>query len=87
MRALSGIESDEALWARWLSCRWVRRFEAGHCTPEEFAAGMVTDWELDLEPAAFLEGIRRLARAPVPGRARARQRGAGERSRPDSSPT
>ena len=55
MRALSGIDSDEALWARWLSCRWVRRFEAGRCTPEEFAAGMVADWELELEPAAFLE--------------------------------
>ncbi len=54
MRELSGIGSDEALWARWLSCRWVRRFEAGGCTPEEFAAGVVDDWELDLEPAAFL---------------------------------
>ena len=54
MRELSGIGSDEALWSRWLSCRWVRRFEAGRCTPEEFAAGIVADWELDLEPAAFL---------------------------------
>src|SRR5271163_2913814 len=41
MRELTGIASDEDLWARWLSCRWVRRFEAGHCTPEEFAAGVV----------------------------------------------
>ena len=32
----------------------MRRFEAGGCTPEEFAAGVVDDWELDLEPAAFL---------------------------------
>ncbi len=55
MRALAGIESDEALWARWLSCRWVRCFEAGLCTPEEFADGMVADWELELEPAAFLQ--------------------------------
>jgi glucose-1-phosphatase len=55
MRELSGIGSDEELWARWLSCQWVRRFEAGGCTPEEFAAGVVGDWELDLEPAAFLD--------------------------------
>jgi glucose-1-phosphatase len=55
LRALSGIGSDEALWARWLSCPWVRRFEAGGCTPEEFAAGVVDDWELPLEPAAFLQ--------------------------------
>jgi HAD superfamily hydrolase (TIGR01509 family) len=54
MRGLSGVDSDEALWSRWLSCRWVRRFEAGGCTPEEFAVGVVDDWGLDLEPATFL---------------------------------
>jgi putative hydrolase of the HAD superfamily len=54
MRELSGIGSDEALWNRWLACRWVRRFEAGRCTPEAFAAGVVADWEIDLDPAAFL---------------------------------
>jgi glucose-1-phosphatase len=57
MRELSGIGSDEALWTRWLSCLWVRRFEAGGCTPDEFAAGVVEDWELDLEPAAFLRAF------------------------------
>jgi HAD superfamily hydrolase (TIGR01509 family) len=55
MRALAGIDSDEALWARWLDCPWVQRFEAGGCTPEEFAEGMVADWTLDLAPEAFLE--------------------------------
>ena len=54
MRMLSGISSDEELWVRWLSCRWVRRFEAGRCTPDAFAAGVVADWGLDLEPATFL---------------------------------
>jgi glucose-1-phosphatase len=54
MRELSGIGSDDELWARWLGCPWVRRFEAGQSTPEEFAAGVVEDWALDLEPAAFL---------------------------------
>ena len=67
MRALSGIDSDEALWTRWLSCRWVRRFEAGQCTAEEFAAGMVTDWELELEPAAFLEEFGRWPEPPFEG--------------------
>jgi hypothetical protein len=57
MRELSGLDSDDALWTRWLSCRWVRRFEAGGCTPEEFAAGMVEDWELELEPTAFLRAF------------------------------
>jgi glucose-1-phosphatase len=67
MRALSGMESDEALWARWLGCPWVRRFEAGACTPEEFAAGVVADWELDLEPAAFLREFGRWPEPPFPG--------------------
>jgi glucose-1-phosphatase len=55
LRALSGIQSDEELWARWLGCPWVRRFEAGACSPEEFAAGFLDDWGLGLTPASFLE--------------------------------
>ncbi len=67
MRELSGIESDEELWTRWLTCRWVRAFEAGICPPEEFAAGVVDDWDLDLEPAAFLEEFARWPGTPYPG--------------------
>ncbi len=67
MRELSRIGTDEELWARWLSCRWVRRFEAGLCSPEQFAAGMVADWELELEPAAFLQEFSGWANAPYPG--------------------
>ena len=67
MRALSGIDSDEALWTRWLGCQWVRRFEAGQCTPDGFAAGMVTDWELALEPATFLEEFGRWPEPPFEG--------------------
>jgi FMN phosphatase YigB (HAD superfamily) len=67
MRALSGIDSDEALWTRWLGCRWVQRFEAGRCSAEEFAAGVVADWELALEPAAFLEEFGRWPEPPFEG--------------------
>jgi FMN phosphatase YigB (HAD superfamily) len=67
MRSLSGIESDEALWSRWLACRWVQRFEAGRCTPEEFAAGVVADWELDVGPAAFLEAFGSWPEPPFEG--------------------
>ena len=55
LRALSRVGSDEELWARWLGCPWVRLFEAGACTPEEFAAGFVDDWGLELTAAAFLD--------------------------------
>src|ERR1700677_5020618 len=67
MRALSGIDSDEALWTRWLACPWVQRFEAGRCSPEDFAAGVVDDWELELEPAAFLEAFGTWPEPPFEG--------------------
>jgi len=67
MRELSGIDTDEELWERWLACRWVRAFEAGRCSSEEFAAGVVGDWRLDLEPAAFLEEFRSWPGRPYPG--------------------
>ncbi len=67
MRELSGIDTDEELWARWLGCRWVRQLEAGRCTPEEFAAGVVTDWELPVTPAAFLATFGAWVNHPFPG--------------------
>jgi glucose-1-phosphatase len=67
MRDLSGLGSDDEVWARWLSCRWVRSFEAGTCSAEEFAAGVVSDWELDLDPADFLAEFARWPGPPYPG--------------------
>jgi putative hydrolase of the HAD superfamily len=54
MRELSRLDSDEEMWRRWLTCRWVRDFERGQCSPDTFAAGVVNDWELTVEPAEFL---------------------------------
>ncbi len=51
----------------------MRRFEAGLCSATEFAAGVVADWGLDLEPAAFLEAFGGWPGGPYPGAARARQ--------------
>lgn len=54
MRRLSGIDDEEEVWRRWLTCPWVRRFEAGKCSPNEFAEGVVGDWELPVTAEAFL---------------------------------
>jgi putative hydrolase of the HAD superfamily len=54
MRELARISSDEELWARWLGCEWVRRFERGQCTAEDFAEGMVGEWGLPMTGAEFL---------------------------------
>ena len=67
MLELTGIESEEELWRRWLTCRWVRRFESGGCSETEFAAGVVADWQLDLSAAAFLEAFRDWPAGPLPG--------------------
>jgi putative hydrolase of the HAD superfamily len=74
MRALSGLANDEELWQRWLTCQWVRTFERGGCSPEDFATGLVNDWELDISaddflgqfaqwPHPLLEGASNLVRA------------------------
>jgi putative hydrolase of the HAD superfamily len=67
MRELSGIDTDEELWARWLGCRWVQQLEAGRCTPEEFATGVVADWELAVAPADFLATFGAWENQPFPG--------------------
>ena len=69
MLELTGIESEEDLWRRWLTCRWVRRFESGGCSETEFAAGVVADWQLELSPAAFLEAFQDWPTGPLPGAA------------------
>jgi HAD superfamily hydrolase (TIGR01509 family) len=67
MRQLAGIDSDEELWSRWLSCRWVRDYERGQCTSEEFAAGVVDDWQLHIDPAAFLTAFAGWTPGPYAG--------------------
>jgi glucose-1-phosphatase len=69
MRELSGIASDDELWRRWLGCRWVRLFEAGQCSADEFAAGVVDDWSLTLRPEAFLAEFTSWKTVPYPGAA------------------
>jgi len=67
MRALSGVDDDEELWRRWLTCESVRRFERGTCTPEDFAAGVVADWGLSVSGKAFLAEFREWLVGPLPG--------------------
>jgi glucose-1-phosphatase len=67
MKELAGIESDDELWRRWLTCRWVRDFERGQCSTELFAAGVVADWELQIQPDEFLAAFASWPGAPLPG--------------------
>ena len=67
MKAMARIDTDEEMWDRWLTCQWVRSFERGQCSADDFAAGVVADWALDVEPAVFLEAFRTWPGAPLPG--------------------
>src|SRR4051794_33649085 len=67
MQALARMDSPDQMWTRWLSCDWVRRFERGHCPPEAFAAGLVTEWELELTADEFLTEFREWLVGPLPG--------------------
>jgi HAD superfamily hydrolase (TIGR01509 family) len=61
-------ERDEAeIWRRWLTSHWVRSFERGRCTREEFARGMVQENTLDITPEAFLEVFENWPRGLFPG--------------------
>jgi putative hydrolase of the HAD superfamily len=67
MKTLAGIDGDDELWRRWLECRWVRSFERGDCTVDEFAVGVVDDWELPIPPQEFLDAFESWPGALLPG--------------------
>lgn len=67
MRALAAMDDDDELWRRWLTCPWVRRFESGGCSAEEFAAGIIDEWKLAIEPTGFLESFATWPEAAYPG--------------------
>jgi putative hydrolase of the HAD superfamily len=67
MKALASIDDDEELWRRWLGCPWVRAFERGGCSQEDFAAGVVDEWGLAVAPEEFLRLFRSWLGGPLAG--------------------
>jgi putative hydrolase of the HAD superfamily len=67
MRELADLPSEEATWQRWLDCQWVARFERGECGVEEFADGVVADWQLSLSAEAFLKRFSSWVNKPLAG--------------------
>jgi len=55
MRELTGAASDLDVASRWLMSPWVRRFESGGCSEQEFAEGVVAEWKFPFTPDEFLE--------------------------------
>lgn len=67
MIELTGIDSPEEVWRRWLSCRWVRLFESGGCSETDFAVGLIEDWQLPISERDFLESFGSWATRPISG--------------------
>jgi len=67
MKRLSAIDDDDELWRRWLGCPWVRAFERGDCSPDEFARGVVDDWSLPLSAREFLDEFQSWIGGPLEG--------------------
>jgi len=67
MIELTGIETAEEVWRRWLSCRWVRLFESGRCSEADFAAGLIEDWKLPISEDDFLDSFGSWATKPIAG--------------------
>lgn len=55
MRELTRAASDLDVAGRWLMSPWVRRFESGNCSEQEFAEGVVAEWGFPFTPEQFLE--------------------------------
>jgi putative hydrolase of the HAD superfamily len=67
LQTMAGIADDEAVWQKWLTSPWVRRFEAGQCSADEFSGGVVSEWDLPVTPDQFLEIFRVWPVGPLPG--------------------
>jgi putative hydrolase of the HAD superfamily len=55
LQELTGAASELDVSARWLMSPWVRKFESGGCSDEEFSAGIVEEWNLPYTAEEFLE--------------------------------
>lgn len=67
MRELTSLTTDEELWRDWLACPWVRAFESGACSPDEFARGVVDTWGLPISAEDYLKRFEAWPTGPLVG--------------------
>ncbi|MFI4869157.1 MAG: HAD family hydrolase [Steroidobacterales bacterium] len=59
--------TDRELWSLWLHSPSVRAFETGRIDDRQFAAGILAELRLDIEPADFLQSFTRWPSGLYPG--------------------
>src|ERR1700691_4731565 len=64
---LGGAVTPDELWRRWLQSAAVRQFETGRIEAHEFAAGVIAEFGLGVEPRGFLEAFAEWPTGLYPG--------------------
>jgi putative hydrolase of the HAD superfamily len=59
--------TEEQARIYWLNSHWVRKFEIGRCSADQFASGVVSDLHLTVSPDKFLEEFISWDRGLLPG--------------------
>jgi putative hydrolase of the HAD superfamily len=67
LQQLTSADSKLDAATRWLMSPWVRRFESGNCTDQEFAAGVIDEFGFQFTPDQFLEHFLDWLSDPFPG--------------------
>lgn len=60
-------QDAETIWNNWVHCVSVKKFESGMTTEETFCHDMISEFELDLSPRAFLEAFKAWPVGPFTG--------------------
>jgi FMN phosphatase YigB (HAD superfamily) len=68
-RFLRTAESEESNLRRWVACETTRAFETGQLTPEAFGDRFVSEWDLAVLPALFLQEFQSWTRGFFPAAA------------------
>jgi len=64
---LHGNPDAQSVRRRWIDSETVHVFERGDIGPQEFARRFIAEWELELQPEAFLHELTAWARGPYEG--------------------
>lgn len=68
LKKLSGGRLTTEMARRfWMESPWVNKFETGRCGPHEFAAGVIEELNISLDPEGFLEQFVSWDRGLLPG--------------------
>ena len=59
--------TPERLWAQWLASPAVRAFETGRISPADFAAQLIEEMALPVQPEAFIEAFAAWPKGLFPG--------------------